>query len=305
VARREESEEARRQREDIEKAQSQRLEELRAEKETTVGKLAALEAEKRALREKLLVAAGASEAKSRAVAGGGRKTSVGAGAGGVGGGGESAAAVGQGHHREEQHPQPTAARSHGGADEGGGGVEGGALASELTVTEAEREALSKAQSQKLAVTKAATEAEARASELRAKYEALLRAKKRPGWSDAAAAGGNANAAGAGAGAPPAKKGRYRLDLRPTTISVKLPEGTPPGAGEEVAKHLGTLAKVSQWSGGASTEEAVLVGFADRAAAEAAFVAANKGVHEGAATVPTQSFGDLEVTLSWTNAKPAP
>lgn len=117
------------------------------------------------------------------------------------------------------------------------------------------------------------------------------------------------------GAPAAKKGRYRLDLRPTTIAVKLPEGAPPGAGEEVARHLGTLGKMSLWSEAESEAGAgagagagggdLLVGFQDRAAAEAAFRAANGGVHKGQATVPTQSLGDLEVTLSWSNAKPTP
>ena len=132
-------------------------------------------------------------------------------------------------------------------------------------------------------------------------EALLRAKKRP-----AGAGGDAGGkpGSSGAGAPAAKKGRYRLDLRPTTIAVALPEGAPPGAVEEVARHLGTLGKVSQWSGGGAGA-GVLVGFQDRAAAEAAFMAANKGVHGGAATFPTTSLGDVEVTLSWTNVKPTP
>ena len=53
-----------------------------------------------------------------------------------------------------------------------------------------------------------------------------------------------------------------------------------------------------------TSNGVLVGFQDRAA-EAAFMAANKGVHGGAATFPTTSLGDVEVTLSWTNVKPTP
>ena len=189
-----ESEEERRQREDMARAQAERLEELKAEKESTVGRLTALEAEKRALREKLHAA-----------------TMKKAPSGGV----------------EERPPQSATPGSGGGvadrdrhiAAEAGREEEDAPPGPELT--EAEKEALEKAKAQKLSVAKAAAEAEAKASELRAKYEALLRAKKR-----------STPALG---GAPATKKGRYKLDFRPTTIAVKLPQGTPPGAGEEVAK----------------------------------------------------------------------
>jgi hypothetical protein len=91
--------------------------------------------------------------------------------------------------------------------------------------------------------------------------------------------------------------------------VKLPEGAAAGLAAEVATHLGTLGKVSQWSeagaaagagagsGGGSGGGEVLVGFESRAAAEAALMAMNKGVHGRGCTPPLRTSPTTVLSLT--------